>query len=100
MHTPESIIATVASVTGVSPQLITGSRRSPRVIRARTLAVAMVHQIKSWWTQKQIAACFNYKTHASVIHTLHRHDWWQRSLPEYRRQLLALEFQLFTTAAR
>ena len=100
MHTPEQIIAAVASVTGVSPRLITSRRRTPRVVRARMLAVAMIHQIKSWWTQNQIAACFNFKGHSSVIHSLQRHQECAASLPEYRRHLLALEFQLLTTATR
>jgi chromosomal replication initiation ATPase DnaA len=100
MHTPEQIIAAVAAVTGVPVEKIKGRRRNTSIVRARALSVVMIYQVKSWWSQERIASHFTFKGRSSVLYYLQQHEWWQRSLPEYRRQAIALEFQLFTTATR
>lgn len=100
MHTPEQIIATVAAVTGVSPGLIKGRIKRRRISYARTLAMAMIRKDKSWWSLMDIAAIFNRTSHQTITAAIHRHDWLEKESQPYRTWTIAIEHQLFTTAAR
>ena len=82
---PETIIGTVAIITGVPAPAITGKRRSRRVCRARFLAAHALRVANDWCPLVDIAAALNRKDHGSIINALRQHAALMQTTPEYRQ---------------
>lgn len=84
MPSPETIIASVAAVTGVPVGAITGRHRPHEVSVARFLAIAGIRRIHTWLTLRQVGKLFR-RDHTSIVHASKRHRALLSTDPHYVR---------------
>lgn len=91
MKSPESIIAEVALITGVPAPVITGTRRTSRVVWARWLAIAAIRKSFNWLSLQDIGDVMN-RDYTSISYALKQIPSLLETSPTFRA--LARELQL------
>lgn len=86
-----SVLARVATVTGLPAAVITGPRRTQRVAYARFLAVWMLHRELPNWTNEDIALAVGARDPGMAHHALRRVPELAEQDNEFRVMLAELE---------
>lgn len=81
---PTLILAHVALITGIPAAVITGPRRSLRVVRARYIALAALHQAFPCWSLGDLARAVGRHDHSTAVHALQQYEILRNQRPSFR----------------